>query len=109
MTQEVRNKVYALAGTVVAILTIVGVVDKVQGDEALTLTNGILDLIGQALALFGLIVAFVKSLTSRTTTIDIPKAEVAEVITPDGVVLAGPQSSLADGQDTGKRVAPPTS
>jgi hypothetical protein len=97
MTQELRNKVYAVASLVLALLITLGVVDQAHADEALTLTNGILDLVGQGFALAGLIVAFVKSLPSKTTTIDLPKAVVDSVNTTEGVVVAGPANALPDG------------
>jgi len=96
MSQEVRNKVYAIAAALVLILGTLGVVDKATGDEALTLTNGALDVLSEVLALVGLITAFIKSLPSRTTTIDQPKAQVTEVALTDGTVVAGPANPLPD-------------
>lgn len=88
MTQELRNKIYGVVSGIVTIAVVVGVINQGTSDEALSLSNSILDLGAQVLALAGLVTAFVKSLPSRTTTIDLPKAEVDSVNTSSGAVVA---------------------
>jgi hypothetical protein len=96
MTQSVRNKIYGVAVAVFGVLALLGFIDEAQRDEAESLLNAILE---QADALIGLgvsVLAFVKSLTSKVTTIEAPNAEVAVVKTNDGTV-AGPALAVQDG------------
>lgn len=70
MNQVLRNKIYGVASAVFLVLVVLGVVDQAQADQATTLLNALLD---QADALVGLgvsILAFLKSLPSKVTTIE---------------------------------------
>lgn len=86
MTQETRNKIYGTITGLVGILFLLGVVDKTTSDETEALTTATLDLLPQVLGLGASILAFVKSLPSRVTTVEIPKAEVEAVATTNGTL-----------------------
>lgn len=103
-SQELRNKLYAVLGSIIAILVVLGVVNQATADEALNLATLVLDNVEGILALVGLIVAFVKSLPSKVTTIDVPRADVELVVTTDNTALAGPASPAADGTVLGENV-----
>ena len=95
--QGIRNTLYAVAGSLTAILAAVGFIDQSKGAEALTLANSGLDLIGAAIALDGLGVAWWKSRKGKVTTLSIPTAQVLSYTTLEGKVIAGPGNPLPTG------------
>lgn len=95
--QEIRNKIYAIAGVVALLLMTVGVIDKAQSDEAVNIVNLVLQLIGEGLTTYGLILAWWKSLPDRVTTIELPSKVVSEVIVTNGAVIAGPANPSPTG------------
>jgi hypothetical protein len=97
VSQELRNKIYAVATALFGILLVLGIWDQASADEATRLLDAVLAIVPEAVGLFTSIVAFVKSLPSRVATVNVPKAEVEGVVVPGGVVLAGPASPLPDG------------
>lgn len=97
MSQELRNKIYGVVTGVFGVLVTLGVVDQVTSDQATTITTAGLDLAPEVIGFLSTLLAFVKSLPSRVTTLETPKAAVAEVVDPYGNVTAGPASPLPDG------------
>lgn len=97
MSQEIRNKVYGIAGAIFLVLLLLGLVSQPDVDTSLSLLDQVLTLVGQGIALGMAILAFVKSLPSRTVTLDLPKADVEAVTMTDGAILAGPASAAPDG------------
>lgn len=79
MSQEARNKIYALGVAAFGLAVILGVVDQTNADVALGLFNSTLDVIVIVIGLVTNIIAFVKSLTSKVTTVEVPKANVESV------------------------------
>lgn len=88
MGQETRNKIYGVVAGVVGVAVVLGLVDNATSDEALSLTNQVLETGSQVLALAGVVLAFFKSLPGKTTTLDVPKAEVDTVNKVSGAVVA---------------------
>lgn len=95
--QEIRNKIYAVAGVIALLLMTLGIIDEAQSDEAVNIVNLILQLVGEGITLYGLVLAWWKSLSSKVTTIEIPSKNVSEVILTDGKVLAGPANPSTTG------------
>lgn len=99
--QEIRNKIYGVAAPLGTILVTLGATDAGTVEEGTQILDQVLTLGGSGVLLFGVIMAFVKSLPSRTTTLDIPSAKVAEVLKTNGEVVAGPASDVKTGTVTG--------
>lgn len=97
MSQTLRNKLYGTITGVLGVLVVLGVIDQATSDEATSLLTVGLDLGGQVIGLIASVTAFVKSLPSRTVTLDLPRHRVEGVLTTDGATLAGPASPAADG------------
>lgn len=81
MTQELRNKLYAVTAGILGILLVLGVVDAASQDVVLGLANQALDLVDEALGLAAAAVAFWKSRPGLVTVVEVPKNDVVEVIT----------------------------
>ena len=81
MTQELRNKLYAVAAGILGILLVLGVVDAASQDVALGLANQTLDLADEVIGLVAAAVAFWKSRPGLVTVVDVPKNDVIEVVT----------------------------
>lgn len=84
MTQELRNKLYAVVAGVLGILLVLGVVDAASQDVALGLANQALDLADEVIGLVASAVAFWKSRPGLVTVLDVPKSDVVEVVTAEG-------------------------
>lgn len=97
MSQETRNKIYAVAGSIGAIAVALGLIGQSDADTALGLVDQGLTIAGSVLTLASTVIAFVKSLPSRVTTIDLPRHKVEAVLTTDSTTVAGPASPAADG------------
>jgi hypothetical protein len=97
VSQELRNKIYAVATAAFGILLVLGVWDQVAADEATRLLDAVLAIVPEIIGLFTSLTAFVKSLPSRVATVGVPKNEVEGVLLAGGTVLAGPASTLPDG------------
>lgn len=97
MSQSLRNKIYGAITGVLSVLVVLGVVDQVTSEQAVTLAAALLDQVEAILGLVASITAFVKSLPSRTTTLDIPRNDVEAVYTTGQQTIAGPASSAPDG------------
>lgn len=89
MSQELRNKIYGVAGSIGAIAVLLGLVTQTDTTTALGLVDQVLTTVGMIVTLATTIFAFVKSMPSRVTVIDVPKVAVAEitVTTTNGEVL----------------------
>lgn len=94
--QSVRNKIYAVIGSVLGILVVLAVVDQASSDLILGLADDGLDIVGQAVGLVGTALAWWKS-RSSVTVLSIPAASVDTVQTIDGSVVAGPANSAQTG------------
>jgi hypothetical protein len=84
VSQALRNKIYGVASALIPVAVILGFVTADQADQALNFTDTGLTL---AIAVFtwaSNVLAFVKSLPSKVTTIPVPAAQVASVNTVDG-------------------------
>lgn len=79
MNQGLRNKIYAAATGIFGILVILGIIDEATSAEAGTLLESAMSVLDQALAMGISLIAFIKSLPSRTTTLDIPRDNVESV------------------------------
>lgn len=79
MNQGLRNKIYAVATGIFGILVILGIIDEATSAEAGTLLESAMGVLDQALAMGVSLIAFIKSLPSRTTTLDIPRDDVVSV------------------------------
>ncbi len=101
MNQGLRNKIYGVAAGAFTILVVLGVVDQAQSNEGTTLVQAVLDQVDAVIGLGVSILAFVKSLRSRTTTLDLPATRVKEVVSTTGTVYAGPASPAPDGTVVG--------
>jgi hypothetical protein len=84
VTQELRNKLYAVAAGVLGILLVLGIVDAASQDVVLGLADQALDLVDNALGLAAAAVAFWKSRPGLVTVVEVPKDEVVEVVTLGG-------------------------
>jgi hypothetical protein len=103
MSQELRNKIYGTVTGVFGLLVTLGVVDQATSDQATTITTAGLDLAPEVIGFLSSLLAFVKSMPSRVTTLETPKHHVAEVVDPHGFVTAGPASPRPDGTLLGRR------
>lgn len=88
MSQETRNKIYALGAALAGVLVIAGVVDQASSDVALGLFDNGLEVATSVAFLATNVLAFVKSLRSKVTVIDVPKADVLSVNTLGGTLTA---------------------
>lgn len=79
MTQELRNKIYGVVASVGIIAVLLGLVTQTNSDTAQSLLTQAVDLVAQVSALVAVIIAFIKSMPSKVTVIDVPKAAVAEI------------------------------
>ena len=84
MTQELRNKLYAVAEGVLGILLALGIIDAASQDVVFGLANQALDLADEALGLVAAAGAWWKSRPSAVTVVEAPKADVVEVVTVAG-------------------------
>lgn len=89
MTQELRNKIYGIVGSIGVIAVLLGLVTQTDADTAQGLLDQVITMIGQILTLVGVIIAFIKSMPSKVTVIEVPKVAVAEIVvtTHEGEVL----------------------
>lgn len=84
MTQELRNKLYAVTAGILGILLVLGIVDAASQDVVLGLANQALDLVDELLGLSAAAVAFWKSRPGSITVVEVPKKDVVEVVTVGG-------------------------
>ena len=84
MTQETRNKIYAAIAALVPLLVTFGLITTDDAARILSLADGGLILAAAAIGFVAAVLAFIKSRTATTTTIDVPKATVVEVVTTAG-------------------------
>lgn len=99
--QEIRNKIYGVAAPLGTILVTLGATDAGTVEEGTQLLDQALTLGGAGILLFGTILAFVKSLPSRVTTINVPANKVVEVLKTNGEIIAGPANKYTTGTVTG--------
>jgi hypothetical protein len=95
--QEIRNKIYAVATVVLLLLVTLGWIDQARSDEAVNIVNIALQIAGEVITLYGMVLAWWKSRPSKVTTIELPSKVVSEVITTDSKVVAGPASASKTG------------
>lgn len=88
--QVIRNKGYALAGTVVTALFILGVIGDVQ--EGTKFVDLLFSAADNIVALVGLVIAWTKSRPSKTVTLNLPANDVEFVSMTDSRFIAGPAS-----------------
>lgn len=88
--QDLRNKLYALGASIVAVLTTVGIVSGADGDQAKGALDALLENIEGVVGFIGLLGAWHKSRPSKVTVVDVPKTEVQAVLTTSNDLLAGP-------------------
>lgn len=79
MSQEVRNKIYAIVSALLVILTTAGVITAEDSNSINTFADQALNIVSSAVALVGTILAWFKSRPSKTVTLDIPKNDVLSV------------------------------
>lgn len=84
MSQNLRNKLYGLAVTLLPAAVILGWISGDQSDQALVLVDNGLGIAAAAIAWVTNVIAFAKSLPSRVTTINVPQDDVAQVVTRSG-------------------------
>lgn len=96
MSQATRNVIYGAVTGIFGVLVILGVVDKATQDQAINILNAGLDLVPQVIGFATALLAFIKSLPSKVTTINVPRSIVDKVVTTSGLVLAGPSNAVAD-------------
>jgi len=84
VSQETRNKIYAAIAGLVPVLVTFGLITSDDAARILSLADGGLILAAAVLGFVGAVIAFIKSRTKTTTTIDVPKATVVEVVTTAG-------------------------
>lgn len=76
MSQKVRNKIYAIIGALLVILTVSGVITIEDKETLLGLSESAMSIIGSVIGLIGAVIAWWKSRTSKVTTIDAPKDRI---------------------------------
>jgi hypothetical protein len=84
MVQEVRFRIYAAAAALFAFFKTVGWLTDAQADTLLLQVASFLEAAAEFGALAALILAAYKTMTSRTTTLDIPRDQVMSVTTASG-------------------------
>lgn len=87
MSQELRNKIYAVLGGAGVIAVAVGLATSEQVQSLTDLLSRLLDQGVEIATTLGLVLAFFKSRPSRVTTIEAPKAEVTQVVQVDGQLV----------------------
>lgn len=102
--QEIRNNAYAVAGSVIAVLLLLGVIDLVVADHIQNVTEEVFNLLAKVIGLVSTILAYIKSKPGSVTVIDIPTSEVHSVLKTDGDRIAGPANKI----ETGKVLTPGT-
>jgi hypothetical protein len=87
VSQSLRNKIYATAAALIGVAVTLGFFAPEDADTALGLLSQVLDVAATVLALGTAVLAFVKSLPSKVTTIPVPAAEVDSVTKTDGTTV----------------------
>lgn len=82
--QSLRNKIYAGAAALGLAAYVTGKISKEEADSFLGMVDAFLDEAGPLVTTAATIVAFWKTLLSKTTVIDVPAKSVESVVLKDG-------------------------
>lgn len=77
--QKTRNVIYGVVSSLLTILVLFNIITEADQGTLLEFTEQSVDLIGQLIALATSILAFVKSLTSKVTTVEIPARDMPPI------------------------------
>src|SRR5690554_4136910 len=79
MSQELRNKIYAIAGSIFAVGLVLGYVTEEESNNALLLVEQGLNIVGSIGVLINSILAWWNSRISRVTTVSVPKELISSI------------------------------
>lgn len=85
MSQEARNALYAVAAGVIAVAAAFGWIAPDDQGELRTFVDSALGVVVVLVGLYSSVVAWWKSRPDRVTVIEVPKADVVEVVTTAGL------------------------
>lgn len=85
MSQEARNALYAVAAGIIAVAAAAGWITADDTSELRSFVDSALGVVVVVVGLYSSVVAWWKSRPDKVTVIDVPKADVVEVVTTPGL------------------------